>query len=114
MQSKTVHWVSLFTDRKQRFTLIFFGIKYIPQETLNKMKDKSIIQNIFRIQSDDSSIYGFCCIAFIEYMIAGNLFSPDNYQKNDKKINKYFKDKYGKRKPKPCFTLKLSSERNKT
>ena len=47
---------------------------------------------------------GFYCIAFIEYMVAGkslldytNLFSPNDYKKNDKIIYKYFKDKYGRR-----------------
>ena len=47
---------------------------------------------------------GFCCIAFIECMIArktllnyANLFSPNNYKKNDKIKYKYFKDRYGNR-----------------
>ena len=47
---------------------------------------------------------GFYYIAFIEFMLAGkavldytNLFSPNDYKKNDKIICKYFKDKYGKR-----------------
>ena len=59
-----------------------FGIQYIPQDVLNKIKDKSITCNIFRIQSDDSIICGFYYIAFIEYMFGGktwldytNLFS---------------------------------------
>ena len=44
---------------------------------------------------------GFYCIAFIEYMLAGktlldytNLFSLNDYKKNDKIISKYFKGKY--------------------
>ena len=47
---------------------------------------------------------GFYCIAFIEYMLAGktlldytNLFSPNDYKKNDTRIYKYFKDKYDRR-----------------
>ena len=59
---------------------------------------------IFRIQDDDSIMCGFYCIAFIECMIArktllnyANLFSPNNYKKNDKIKYKYFKDKYGNR-----------------
>ena len=47
---------------------------------------------------------GFYCIAFIEYILAEknlldytNFFSPDDYEKNDKIIHKYFKDKYGRR-----------------
>ena len=46
---------------------------------------------------------GFYCITFIEYMIPGktlldytNLCSPNDYQKNDQIIYKYFEDKYGK------------------
>ena len=45
----------------------------------------------------------FLCIAFIEYMVVGkifldytNLFSPNDYKKNDKIIYKYLKDKYAK------------------
>ena len=45
------------------------SIEYIPQEVLIKMKDKSITHNIFRIPSDDSSISGFYCIGFIEYLL---------------------------------------------
>ena len=44
------------------------------------------------------------CIGFTEYMLAGktlldytNLFSPNDYKKNDKIIYKYLKDKYGRR-----------------
>ena len=80
-----------------------FGIEYIPQEVLNKIRDKSITHNKFRIESDDSIMCGFYCIAFIEYMLAGktlldytNLFPPNDYKKNDKIIYKYFKDKYVK------------------
>ena len=50
---------------------------------------------------------GFYCIAFIENMLAGktlldytNLFSPNDYKKNDKIIYKYFKAKYGRRRRK--------------
>ena len=48
-------------------------------------------------------MYGFYCIAFIEYILAGktlldytNLFSPNDYKKNDKIMCKYFKNKYGR------------------
>ena len=48
-----------------------FGIEYIPQEVLSKIKDKSTMHNILRIQNDDSIMSGFYCIALIEYMLAG-------------------------------------------
>ena len=68
------------------------------------------MHNKFRIQSDDSIMCGFYCIPFIKYVIAGktlldysNLFSPNDYLKNDKIIYKYFQDNYDHRKHKPRF-----------
>ena len=64
-------WASLFIDRNKVVYFHSFRIEYIPQELLNKIKDKSITCNIFRIQFDDSIICGLYCITFIEYMLAG-------------------------------------------
>ena len=93
--------VSLFIDRN---TAVYFDscrIEYIPQEILNKIKDKSITHNIFRMQNNAFIMCGFYCIAFIKYMLAGktlleytNILSLNDYKKNDKIICKYFKDKY--------------------
>ena len=87
-QSKEIHWASLFCDRNTAVYFDSFGIEYIPQDVLIKIKDKSITHNIFRIKCDDSIMCGFYCIAFIEYTITGktlldyaNLFSPNDYQK---------------------------------
>ena len=102
--SKGTHWVALFIDRNLAVYFDSFGIEYIPQEVLNKIKDKSITHNIFRIQNNESVMCGLYCIVFIEYMLAGktlldytNLFSPNDYKNNDKIIYKYFKDKYDRR-----------------
>ena len=68
---------------------------------LNKITDKSITHNIFRIEDNNYIMCGFYRIVFIEYMLAGkallnyiNLISLDDYKKNDKIICKCFKDKY--------------------
>ena len=75
------------------FTVYFdsSGIEYISEEVLNKIKDKSITHNIFRIQDNESIMCGFYCIAFKEYMLAGkilldytNLFFPNDYKKMTK------------------------------
>ena len=91
------HYLS---TKMQLYTLIFFVIEYIPQEVLNKIKDKTIIHNIFRIQDNRSIMCGFYCIVFVEYMLTGkplldytNLFSLNDYKKNEKTIYRYFKDK---------------------
>ena len=66
-----------------------FGIEYIPQEVVNKIRDKSVTHNIFRIQ--DMILLCVDFIAFIEYMLSGetlldytNLFSLNDYKKDDK------------------------------
>ena len=53
----------------ERNTALYFdvlGIKYIPKEVLNKIKDKSITQNIFRMHDNESIMCGCYCIDFIE------------------------------------------------
>ena len=103
-QNKGTHWVSSFIDKNTAVYFDSFGIEYILQEVLNKFKDKSITHNIFRIQDNGSIMCRFYCIAFIEYVVAGNalldytnLFSPNDFKKNGKIIYNYFKDKYDKR-----------------
>ena len=66
--------VLLFIDRNTFFYFYYFGIEYISQEILNKIRDKSIIHNIFRIYDNDCIMYEFYCIAFIEYILSGKAF----------------------------------------
>ena len=53
--------------------------------------------NIYRIQAYNSIICGYISIGFIDFMLKGksflyytNLSSPNDYEKNDKIILKYF------------------------
>ena len=48
-----------------------FRIENIPQEVLNKIKDKSITTYFEYKKMNLWIICGFYCIAFIEYMFAG-------------------------------------------
>ena len=113
---KISHWVSLSFDRNTTAYFDSFGIEYIPQEVLNIIRDKSITLNIFIIQDNHSLRCGFYCVAFIEYKIARkilldylNLFSQNDYKKNEKK-NNYFKDKYAK--PQVYINNKTDEARN--
>ena len=71
MTNKRTHRVLIFIDRNTAVYFDSFGIEYIPHDVLNKIKNKSITHNIFRIQSDDSTMCEFYCVAFIDYMIVG-------------------------------------------
>ena len=68
-KTKETHSNSLFSNRAVYFDS--FGIEYIPQEVLSKIKDKSISHNIFRLQDNHYIMCGLYCIVFIEYMLAG-------------------------------------------
>ena len=74
-----------------------FGVEHVPKEIEEFVKNKNITANIFRIQAYDSVMCGYFCIGFIDFMFKGktlteykNLFSPNNFKKNDDMISKYF------------------------
>ena len=69
-QNNRMHWISFFIEKHTFSYFNWSGSEYIPQDVLNKIKDKSITCNIFRIQENDPIMLGlgFRFIAFIEYM----------------------------------------------
>ena len=73
-----------------------FEIEHIPKE-VKKFIGKNIIINIYRLQAFFWIRCRYCCIEFIDFMLKDknlldytNLFSPNEYEKNDKIILKYF------------------------
>ena len=76
-----------------------FGVEHIPIEIKTFIGNKNIKTNIFRIQAYDSIMCGYFCIGFMNFMFEGkslteytNLFSPNNFIKNDDILLSYFKD----------------------
>ena len=76
-----------------------FGVEHIPKEIKRFIGSKNVISNIFRIQAYDTILCGYFCIGFINFMFKGkiltdytNIFSPNNFKKNDDMILSYFKD----------------------
>ena len=74
-----------------------FGVEHIPNEIKNFIGNKNIITNIYRIQAYNSIMCGYFHIEFVNFMLKGktlleytNLFSPNEYETNDKIILKYF------------------------
>ena len=91
------HWVSLYANNKTVTYFDSFGIELIPKEIVKFINSKNITTNIFRIQAYDSTICGYFCIGFINFMFKGNsltdftnLFSPNDFRKNDNIILNYF------------------------
>ena len=93
------HWVALFV--KPKYTVYFdsFSIEHIPKEVNKFIGNKDIKSNIFRILAYDSIMCRYICIEFINYMLKGktlldytNLFSPNDFKKNDQVIKRIFKN----------------------
>ena len=94
------HWIALYVNDDTVAYFDSFGVEYIPKEIKKFIGTKNIKANIYRIQVDDSIMRGYFCIGFIGFMPNskglldyGNLFSPNEYEKNDKILLKYFKVK---------------------
>ena len=94
------HWVFLFVKANKVIYFDSFGIEHIPKE-INKFinNNNNIESNIFRIQAYDSIMWGYFCTEFINYMLKGktlldytNLFSPNDFKKNDQVIKRIFKN----------------------
>ena len=76
-----------------------FGVEHIPKDIKAFINHKNIKTNIFRVQAYDSVMCGCFCIGFIDFMLKEktlieytNLFSPNNFEKNDHIILSYFKN----------------------
>ena len=74
-----------------------FGDEHIPKEIKKFINNKNLIANIFRLQAYDSVMCRYFCIGFIDFMLKdnnltdfANLFSPNNFKKNDDIILNYF------------------------
>ena len=74
-----------------------FGVEHVPKDIKKLIGNKNITTNIYGIQSYDSIMCGYFCIGFFDFMLKSkglleytNLFSPNDYEKNDKTILKYF------------------------
>ena len=88
------HWIALYVNNKTVKYFDSFGIvkKFIG--------NRNITSNIYRIQNYDSIVCRYFCIGFIDYMFKGksltdytNLFSPNNFKRNDDIILNYFLNK---------------------
>ena len=98
-QNTGTHWIALFVKTNEAIYFDSFGIEHIPKEINKFIGNKNIISNIFRIQAYDSIMCGYSCIEFINYMLKGktlldytNLFSPNDFKKNDRVIKRIFKN----------------------
>ena len=96
-ESIGIHWIALHINNNNLTYFESFGVEHILKEINKFLGNKNVITNIYRIQPYNSVVCGYFCIGFINFMLKGksfldctNLFSPNDYEKNDKIILKYF------------------------
>ena len=91
------HWIALHVNDNDVIYFDSFGVEHIPKEIKKFMENKDFITNIYSIQAYNSIMCGYFCIRFIDFISKvkslfdyENLISPNDYEKNDKIILKYF------------------------
>ena len=95
------HWIALWVNINDVTYFDSFGVEHIPKEIKTSIvlhsQNKNFKTNIFRIQAYDSVMCGYFCIRFIDFMFKEktlteytNLFSPNDFKRNDDTILKYF------------------------
>ena len=89
------HWVALYVNDSNVTYFDSFGEEHIPKKIRKLIGNKNVITNVYRLQAYNSIVCGYFCIRFIDFMLKGkslleytNLFSPNDYEKNDKIILK--------------------------
>ena len=93
------HWIALFCNRSEIVYFDSFGVEHVPEEIKEFFRNKNILANTCRVQANSSIMREYCCIGFIDFMLAGknrtdftNMFSPYDFKKIDNIILSYFKD----------------------
>ena len=98
MSIQVLELIGLYVNNNDVTYFDSFRVEHIPKEIKRFIgRSLSITTNIFRIQAYDSIMCRYFCIGFVGFMLAGktltefaNLFSPNNFKKNDDIILNYF------------------------
>ena len=92
------HWIALYVKNNEVIYFDSFGVEHVPKEIKKIIGHKNIKTNIFRMQADNSIMYGCFCIGFIDFLLAGKslldftgLLCPYDFKKNEDIFLSYFK-----------------------
>ena len=84
------HLIALFCGKTEIVCFNSFGVEHVPEESKEFIGNKNIKTNIFRVQANNLIKWGYFCIGFIEFMLAGktvisfmSFFSLHDFEKSD-------------------------------
>ena len=72
MQNVGTHWIALFCNRSEIVYFDSFGVKHVLDKNKEFAGNKNIIDNSFRVQANNSVMFGYFCNGLIDFMLAGN------------------------------------------
>ena len=82
------HWIALYAKSNEVVSFDSFGVEHVPKEIKQFTGHKNTKTNIFRIQADNSIMFGCCYIGLIDFMFVGrslidltSLLSPYDFKK---------------------------------
>ena len=94
-ESIGTHWIALYVNAENVKYFDSFWVEYIKKNEL--IGNENVMTNNCRVQAYDSIMCQYVCIGFIDFILKGKslleyttFFSPNDYEKNDKIILKYF------------------------
>ena len=66
------HWIALYVYTKTVTYFDSFGVELISKEIKKFINNVNIKANMFRKQANDSVMFGYFCIRFIDFRFRGN------------------------------------------
>ena len=97
MGQSGTHWVAIFINDDRATYFDSFGVEHLPEEVKRFLVNKDLHVNIFRVQPARSVLCGYYGIKFLDFMFDGkslmdftNMFSPTNFEANDKLVLRLF------------------------
>ena len=94
---KATHWIALCFRNNNVPYSDSFRVEHIPNKIKKLIGNKHFITNLYRIKACNWIMCGHLGISLNHFMLKGkslfnytNLFSPNDYEKNDKILPKYF------------------------
>ena len=69
------HWIALHANDNSVTYFDSFSVKHIPKEIKRFIGNNNIITSIFRIQVYNSTMSGYFCIVFIDFLFKGKIFT---------------------------------------
>ena len=107
-ESIGTHWIGLYVNDNKVTYFDSFGVeqkklkekrkqikksKRNPKEIKKFIRNKNVVANIYRIQAHNSIMCRYICwfhVKRLKFIWDTNLFSPNDYEKNDKITLKHF------------------------